>query len=101
MENTLTARYTYSISTHAPDFNGYTSVNSNEIIAEFELQGKPLPKSLINLVSTGAKYSNQDFDVLSSAMDTLNPYKPGCGATSAQYHEIWARIGKACGRRAA
>ncbi len=95
METTLqTARCNYSIITHDLDYQGYVIVDANAILAEYDRQGVDVPAWFTRVVTEGARYSGEDFDTLSAAMRELNPYKPGCGATSAQYLEIWHRIGK-------
>ena len=46
-------------------------ITADALITEFERRGLTIPASLNDLITYGSGYSNQDFDVLSSAIRTL------------------------------
>lgn len=59
--------FNYSISAHG--VNG--RIHSDAIISEFQRRGIIVPPTLTEITTNGIRYSHQDFDVLSSAMHTL------------------------------
>jgi hypothetical protein len=78
--------YDYSISSWCRENDKLTSrrVKASQIIAEFERLKVAVPKYLTELLANGARYSYQEFDVLSGAMNELY----------ALDKTVWTRIGK-------
>ena len=76
----------YSISGWCREAGGLVArrVRSSAIVAEFDRIGKPVPEYLTRLLDCGAKYSFEEFDVLSAAMNELYALDAG----------VWGRIGK-------
>jgi hypothetical protein len=63
----MTSKYTIGIRSNGKSY----SVSSTAIVSEFRRLAQPMPKDLTEILQNGIRYSNQDFDVLSSALAQL------------------------------
>jgi hypothetical protein len=75
-------RFDYSIQGWQNNGRVCANVQASAIIAEFNRLNMPVPASLIEITTNGIRYSNQDFDVLSQAMNFLWQHD----------NDVWARI---------
>jgi len=64
-------RYEYSIQGWQNNGRVCVSVKASTIVAEFNRLGITAPDSLTDILTKGIRYSCQDFDVLSHAMNIL------------------------------
>ncbi|MGB8989534.1 MAG: hypothetical protein WCC37_23250, partial [Candidatus Sulfotelmatobacter sp.] len=64
-------RFEYAIQGWQNNGRVCVSVTSSTILAEYARLGLSVPESLTSILTDGIRYSNQDFDVLSHAMNIL------------------------------
>jgi hypothetical protein len=75
-------RFDYSIQGWQNNGRVCANVQASAIVAEFKRLNLEVPVSLVEIMTDGIRYSNQDFDVLSHAMNILWQHD----------NDVWARI---------